>query len=224
MFQQGDFRDSIDFITLKFKNPDIEARFSEARKAHMKFCSPGKLMIIILSIATSSCLIAPTLICQDKGDISSRNSYIIVIALTNASWIIEFFIHLFPCLHFLAGFFYIAILSLAVTIGTCATYDYFAVAPGAISHFLLMLFVGMFYSKNWILAILAEAIGYILIFIISVINYIDKMIPVALIGMDISMLVGLFAVSFIYYYFEKLQRMSIFQQWQTEQVSILLKN
>lgn len=221
MFQQGDFSDSIHSITLTFKNPEIETRYSESRKEHLKCCTPGKIMIILLSLATTGSLIPPTFIYQDRGEISQRNGFIIVMGLTNASWILEFLIHYFPCFHFLSGFFFIIIQALSVILGTCFTVDFFAVAPGAISQFLLMLFVGLFYSKNWILATLAEIIGYLLIFIVSGIYYQDKMDPTELAAIDISMLVGIFTVSFIFYYYERLQRISVFQQWQTDQVSFL---
>ena len=176
-------------------------------------------MIIIITIAITACLIAPVIIYNNEGNTFTRNKMLIVITLTSAGLILEFLLHYFQLFHSFGGFFYIILLSFAVIEGSVAVYDTFAIAPPALTHFLLMTFAGLFYSKYWFTATIAQVIGYGIIFIFAWTNFASKMVIMRLVSMEISMVVGLIAISFIYYYVESLQRMSIFQQWQTDQVT-----
>ena len=218
MFKQGDFSNAINCITLTFKDQDLELVFNNQRKQHLNFCSKVKILIIIVCIITSVFFSYSAHSFYEEDDYQSKIKVYLIICVINGAWIIEFIIHYFPCLNLLGGFAFIICLSIATVLESALMLPTFAILPDGMSYILLMLFAGVFYSRNWICATIALTIGYILITAISWGAFASKMDNIRLINLDIDMNISLFVLAFLYYYIETLQRIQCFQKWQTEQV------
>lgn len=84
--------------------------------------------------------------------------------------------------------------------------------------FFIQLFSGLFYTKNWILATVAQGIAYILITITTFVYYFKTMDHAQLIGMEINLNISLFISSFIYYFAEQHQREIVYINFQLDHV------
>ena len=218
MFKHGDFFDSINKFTLSFKDPELEARYCESRRKHLQGLNAGKIVIIFVSLILSGLFSYTIYMYHQLGNLDAERQVIIVTVVLSVTWIFEFILHCIPCLHFLVGFPLIIMFCWVVVEVSTITLPSFALVPGAISNFLLILFTGVFHSKNWMFAAIAQASGFTIISVLAWQNYVNKMDNIRLITVEINMNLGLLLNVFICRYIETQQRMTVFAQWQTDRV------
>lgn len=220
MLKNIEFNNSINWITLKFRDPEKELLYSESRTENLMCIGWGKIMIILATLATSGIFSYIAFRFYNEGDRELATMIIIDIALMNIAWIGEFSIHYFRPLSSLGGFIFIIFHSYVQI--DLARVSYISFSPGLISCFLMMLYVGIFYSKNWLMATLAQFIGYLEITIMSFINLAPKMDAKSMATFELSLYIGLFVAAFIYYYVEYKNRMHAFANQQKDNVLIFL--
>lgn len=218
MFQDGDFSSSINRITLRFKDSEIEEQYCATRIKHLDCMNAGKLMIIATTFVLCGFFSYTIYMYEQLENVEAMNGIILATCVLMSAWIVEFFFHYFRFFHFLGGFPFIIMISWMEIQVPSITMPTFGIVPGGISFFLLMLFVGMFYSKNWMMATLAQTCGYTIISVLAWQNYYLKMDKIKLMTLIININVGLFVSAFIYYYFESQQRMTAFANWKTDKV------
>lgn len=218
MFQNGNFDDSISKFTLKFTDPDLEAKFFQSKSRHLHWFNAGKIMIIAMVVLVTTFFLFEAFNIKQQEDSPTPTQVIITLVVLNSSWMLEFTIHCFASLHFLGGFPSIILLSWVLVYTAYLSLPTFSFVPGTLSLFLFMIFAAIFYSKNWMLATFAQTIGYLIIATLGWIYFSPKMDHQRLIVVEISMSFGLFASGFIYYYVETQQRMTIFAMWETDKV------
>ena len=220
MFKHGDFFDSINRFTLFFKDPDLEALYCDSRRKHLKFFNASKIMIIIVSITLSGFFSYTVYMYHQMGNVDAEKRVIAITVVAGSAWIFEYITHCFRCLHTFVGFPMVIMFCWVVVETPSVTLPSFAFAPGGISLFLLMLFCGIFYSKNWMLATLAQTIGYAMITALAWNNFSNKMDKIRLITIEINMNIGLLVNTFICRYVETQLRMTVFAKWQTDRVLV----
>lgn len=218
MFKSGDFKSSINPFTLKFKDPDLEQNYEKTRSESLNGLHPGKIIISIVTSIMSLLFIYMAYKNYILGNFDISRRCVIVIIVLELSWVGEFLLHLFKPLHFLAGFCFIILESWAEIEVAAVALSTFAVSPGGLSGFFNMLFVGTFYSKNWMTATLAQGIGYIIIGFLGWTTFSTQMDTKRLFTLEISLNVSIFVTAFIYYYVESQQRLTAYTKWQIEKV------
>lgn len=222
MFKHGDFLDSVNRFTLFFKDPDLESLYCDSRREHIQCLNAGKIMIIIVSLAMSGFFSYTIYMYEQLDNTYAENQVMIITIVAATAWIFEYITHWFRHLHYFAGFPMIIMFSWVAVQTPSVTLPSFAFLPGGISLFLLMIFTGIFYSKNWMFATLAQSIGYALITALAWTNFSNKMDKTRLLTIEINMNIGLLANIFIFRYVETQQRMTVFAKWQTDLVFTLL--
>lgn len=220
MFKDANFLDSINHVTLKFKDPDIEERYNSTRLKNLNWINSGKIMIAINTVISSAFFSYVIYMYDQAGNPEAARSSINAVIVILFSCIAEFLLHCFQFLHFLGGFPFIIMMSWVEIEVPSITLPSFAFTPGGVSFFLVMLFVGISYAKNWIMATIAQTIGYTLITAMAWVNFSPKMDRIRLITVELNLNIGLFVMSFIYYYFELQQRQTAYSNWRLEKVKI----
>lgn len=221
MLKQRKFFDSINCMTLRFKDPEEENRYLENKSKLLLNCNPGKVMIIIAIVVLSGFFSYTLFMFSAAGNEEAIKMVYIILSVVNAAWMIEFLLQFFKSLHLIGGFAFIIMVSWVIIQASTLTLPSFSIVPGGICFIMMILFAGIHFARNWMLATLAHTIGHLVISIISWNTYCTKMDNIRLITVEINMNVGLFISAFIYYYVESQERMRVFATWQTDKVRYL---